>query len=167
MKRLLPFDLTGNGCGMPPLRKKEFQQAAQAGDEAQPERQSVVTSKFDPRRTAFYAVVTAAEHDELRVSDAPVEILPYRGIGLVQTGRLRKPLNRNNVRVIITESTFFDLDREDIVPADGTPLIIVGMDVGGTIEAEIIASMDAEARYRPIVLKHQGSRDWHRPMSTR
>jgi hypothetical protein len=164
---LLPFDLPGNGGGMPPRRKDETRWNALASDEAQPERQSVVTSKFDPRRTAFYAVVTAVEHDELRVSEAPIEILPYRGAGLVQAGRLRDPSARNNVRVVITESTFFDLDREDIVPADGTPLIVVGLDVGGTIEAEVIAGMDAETRYRPIILKHQGSRDWRRPMSTR
>lgn len=135
-------------------------------DSESAERQSVITAKLDLRRTAFYAIVTSAQHDTLRVREAPIEILPYRGTGLIQTDRLSMPTASDEMTVVITESTYFDLDREDIVPA-GTPIIVIGLDVGGTIEAEVIAGMDAEIRYRPVVLKHQGSRQWRRPMSTR
>lgn len=102
----------------------------------------------------------------LSVQEAPIEIMPFRDTDLVQFAYQAESRQSEDVQVAITETTYFDLDRPGRLPTNGTPLIVIGLDVGGTIEAEVIAGMDSEARYRQVVLKHQDTRQWHRPMST-
>jgi hypothetical protein len=64
--------------------------------------------------------------------------------------------------ISITENTCIDVARPYVLPDAGCPVIVIGIDLGVTVEAEIIAGMESEARYRPLILRHQSSREWYR-----
>lgn len=163
MKRLLPFDLSV------PDGLSSAQSEAVAGDYTSPPemraQQCAIPVEPDPRRTALYAIVASDEGDVLLVQEVPIEIMSFRDTDLVHFAMKQLDDADTETAVTISERTCFDLEERDAWPEPGTPLIVIGLSTQDTVEAEIIASMDVEARYRSAIIKYQGSRAWHRPMS--
>lgn len=173
MKRLIPFDSSIPGrrnsrAGIQPGRRET--KGAPAGQDAVvPEprnQQCALPIEPDPRRTAFYAVVSRGyERDEgvLHVQETPLTIVPFRDTEIVHFSSPPAGVFGENVQVSISERTCFDVVRPYALPKPGAPVIVVGIDLGDAIEAEIIADMESEARYRSLILRHQNSRGWNRP----
>lgn len=164
MKRLLPFDPSGPASrpvtapGVAPFDQ----------DVSSPElraQQCAIPVDPDPRRTALFAIVATCDGDMLLVYEAPIEITSLKGTDLVHVAFKPSALPDSQIAVTVSERTCFDLEQPATRPAPGTPVIVIGLEVGDTVEAEIIAGTDVEARYRSTVLKYQGTRAWHRPMS--
>lgn len=115
----------------------------------------------DPRRTAFFAIISDTEDGLLYVQEAPIEIVPFRDTELVHFAYLPTAATGDELLVTVTSDTCFDVTRPYQLLKPNTPIIVVGLDLGLAIAAEIIAGMDEEARYRPLLMRHQKSRQWY------
>lgn len=83
----------------------------------------------------------------------------------MQVSRVPVEQAHKQVQVTINGNTSFDMTDRASATVPGTPVIVIGLEIDGVIEAEIIAGMDAEPRYRTAVARYQHNRDWLRPMS--
>ena len=170
MKRLIPFDtnpaLNQNcfddyGTGRHHTSSPDEDQRETASPEPRT-RQCALPTDPDPRRTAFYAFVSGSEDGLLYVHEAPIEIVPFRDTELVHFSYLSAGESFEEILVTVTEETCFDVSRPYHLIEPNTAVIIVGLDLGIAVEAEIIAGMESEASYRPLLVRYQQSRGWYR-----
>jgi hypothetical protein len=171
MKRLLPYDartfelrqrstIDGTGGSHQSLRHDST--------DVRPsglKQQCALPVEPDPRRTALYAIVSGSTDDGLLVREAPIEILPFRDTDLVHLVYTPGGGNGDEIELRVSDRTCFDVQQPFALPDPGTPVIVVGINLGGSIDAEIIASMESEARYRSLVQRYQQTRDWRRGIS--
>lgn len=168
MKRLSPLDTVGIGG-----RSERKEPATESRGNEQPEPvvelpqeparrdQCALPIDPDPRRTAFYAIVADSEETLLYVREAPIQILPFRDTELVHFTYLPAAETSEEILVTMTEDTCFDVTHPFRLLEPNTPVIVVGLDLGVAIAAEIIASVSEEPRYRALLMRHQKSRQWY------
>ena len=173
MKRLLPFDLFGPGH-QPARRHPQTGALRRLRDEdiifeSEPVRPEPLpqpaSPALDPRRTALYAVVCSSDPGTLYVREQSIEISSFQNSGLMQVSRTPGEPTDQQVQVTINGNTSFDMTDRASSTVPGTPVIVIGLEIDGVVEAEIIAGMDAEPRYRTAVARYQHTRDWLRQMS--
>lgn len=168
MKRLSPIDTVGIG-GSGELKERGAGSSAerQPAPTAEPPQGPVKHERCalpvdpDPRRTAFYAIVADSEESLLYVCEAPIEIVPFRDTELVHFAYLPDAETTEEILVTMTDDTCFDVTHPFRLLEPGTPVIVVGLDLGVAIAAEIIASVSEEPRYRALLMRHQKSRQWY------
>jgi hypothetical protein len=163
MKRLSPFEgaAVGGSHGLdrrPTVRVN--QKPAQPEESTKPELCALPLDP-EPRRTAFFAIISDVEDGLLYVQEAPIEIVPFRDTELVRFAYLPNTDTGDELLITVTPDTCFDVTRPYQLLRPNTPVIIVGVDLGVAIAAEVIAGMDQEARYRPLLMRHQKSRQWY------
>jgi hypothetical protein len=168
VKRLSPIDETGiggpGGIKVPRTGSPNRQPPAPADESpSEPARceQCALPIDPDPRRTAFYALVAESEDGLLYVREAPIEILPVRDTELAHVAYQASAESLEEILVTVTPDTCFDVTRPYQFLEPNTPVIVVGLDLGVAIAAEIIAGMEEEPRYRPLLMRHQKSRRWY------
>jgi hypothetical protein len=168
MKRLLPHDtcsaalrqrstIDGTGRSQPPLRHDSTDHQP-----VEPRRQCALPVDTDPERTAFYAIVSDGTGGVLFVREAPIEIVPFGNTGLVHLTYASGERCGGDIELRLSARTCLDVQQPFTLPDPGTPVIVVGIDRGSAIDAEIIAGMEAEARYRSLILRYQHTRDRRR-----
>lgn len=171
MKRLLPSDThthvirqrpTVDGTGTSDLIGKQDTMDSAPADQEPVVRQCALPPDADHRRTALFAIVTGGRDGLLTVRESPIEIVPFRDTDLVHFAYMPAEDTGDEIVVQVTGHTCFDVNHPFSLPDPGTPIIVIGVDLGQVIEAEIIAGMDSEARYRNIVHRYQSRRDWYR-----
>jgi hypothetical protein len=168
VKRLSPFEGAAVG-GSQGLDKRQHDRSSHTSTHkahSQPEEsvkrdQCALPVEPDPRRTAFFAIISDTEDGLLYVQEAPIEIVPFRDTELVRFAYLPAVDTGDELLVTIMSDTCFDVTRPYQLMEPNTPVIVVGLDLGLAIAAEIIAGMDQEARYRPLLMRHQKSRQWY------
>lgn len=168
MKRLSPFEgaAVGGSHGVDIRqtgrlnRKRSNETPGQPAGSGQRERCALPLGP-EPRRTAFFAIISDVEDGLLYVREAPIKIVPFRDTELVHFAYLPTAETGDELLVTVTSDTCFDVTRPYQLLKPNTPVIIVGLDLGLAIAAEVIAGMDEEARYRPLLMRHQKSRQWY------
>ena len=168
MKRLSPFEgaAVGGSHGLdvrPAGRSNQKPTHKAPGQPAESGKRELCALPLgpDPRRTAFFAIISDTEDGLLYVQEAPIEIVPFRDTQLVHFAYLPTAETGDELLITVTSDTCFDVTRPYQLLEPNTPVIIVGLDLGLAIAAEIIAGMDEEARYRPLLMRHQKSRQWY------
>lgn len=164
VKRLSPFEgaAVGGSHGVDTcLGHTSSQKAPDRQAEPAKREQCALPVDPDPRRTAFFAIISDIEDGLLYVQEAPIEIVPFRDTELVHFAYLPTAETSDELLITLTSDTCFDVSRPYQILKPNTPVIIVGLDLGLAIAAEIIAGMDEEARYRPLLMRHQKSRQWY------
>lgn len=101
----------------------------------------------------------------LYVREQTIELSSFQNSGLMQVSRVPGEHAEQQIQVRITGDTSFDMIDQASASMIDTPVIVIGLEIDDVIEAEIIAGMDAEPRYRTSVARYQHTRDWLRPMS--
>lgn len=165
MKRLSPFEgaAVGGSHGLDRRAAVRTNQKPAETDSSQSAKHELCALPLDPepRRTAFFAIISAVEDGLLYVQEAPIEIVPFRDTELVRFAYLPTSDTGDELLITVTSDTCFDVTRPYQLLRPHTPIIIVGLDLGVAIDAEVIAGMDQEARYRPLLMRHQKSRQWY------
>ena len=172
MKRLTPFDDAANARRNRPRphetgRLTETPVSASVHrPEGNSQRERCALPYYpEPRRTAFFAMISDVEDGLLYVREAPIEIVRFHDTELVHFSYLSDVEPGDEQLVTITSDTCFDVSHPYQLLKPYTPVIVVGLDLGLVIAAEIIADMNEEARYRPLLMRYQMSRQWYVALS--
>lgn len=166
MKRLVPFDSTSS------VSRDSFDDAGTGSDSSSGageshhsdphSRRCALPAQPDRRRTAFLAFISSAADGVITVREAPIEIAPFRDTDLVHFAYRSSAEDTEEIRVTVTAETCFDVVRPYQLLEQNTAVIVVGLGLGTTVQAEIIADMEFEASYRSLLMQHQPSRRWYK-----
>jgi len=153
MKRLIPFDFAHG-------ERDRFDDNG-SSQRAQAHPHCRLPLLPDSRRTAFHAIITGNEDQLVFVKETPLEIVQIPDTDMVHVRKPRVGAYQCELLVTVTNETCYDVARPYQLPDPGTPVIVVGINLDTIIEAEILAGMEAEARYRPTLMRYQQSRPWY------